>query len=303
MGLICIKVFRLLYFIMRILVLGSRGVIGSEFCKHALGQGHDITEWDIQLCKEHDLRIPNNLFFVLKEVDAVAFFAFDVGGSKYSTETADYISNNMKLLENTFDSVRTSGLPFIHTTSQMSNMDHNPYGPLKRLAEFYTEYLGGVNIKVWNVYGHEEISEKSHVMSDFIHQAKTTGEIRMLTTGEETRQFLHGNDFARASLYILENIDSFKGKMIDLSSFEWITIRSVADVIAARYNAKVIPGTVTASYQTKVNEPRQDFLETGWKPEISIEDYISEVFSVDSGGVRVSREPGKIFIPSGRVKF
>ena len=273
---------------MRILVLGSRGVIGSAFCKNAVKQGHDIVEWDIQISKDHDLRVSCALYFILKEVDAVAFFAFDVGGSKYSTETADYISNNMRLLEHTFDSIRKSGLPFIHTTSQMSNMDHNPYGPLKRLAEFYTEYLGGINIKVWNVYGHEEIGDKSHVMSDFIHQAKTTGEIRMLTTGEETRQFLHGNDFARASLYILENMDTVKiqyGTMIDLSSFDWISIRSVADIIATKYNAKVIPGTVKATYQTKVNEPRKDFLKSGWKPEISIEDYVSEISSVNSSSV------------------
>jgi nucleoside-diphosphate-sugar epimerase len=262
---------------MRVLVLGADGVIGSAFAHHVEQQGHSVVRWDITLDPSHDLRVQESLYFILKNIDFVAFFAFDVGGSKYSTESAYYISNNMKLLENTFDALRKSGVPFIHTTSQMSNMDHNPYGPLKRIAEFYTEYLGGINIKVWNVYGPEHVSDKSHAIADFIHQARTTGSIRMLTTGEETRQFLHTNDFAEAACHIMENFDSVKqdyGTMIDISNYEWVSIRSVADIIADVYQATVYPGTIKSTFQTKVNESRPDFLRSGWKPKISLKEGI-----------------------------
>jgi nucleoside-diphosphate-sugar epimerase len=260
---------------MRVIVLGSDGVIGRAFTHYARERGHHVTEWDIALDSGHDLRVANSLY--LKDVDFVAFFAFDVGGSKYSTTTAEYISNNMKLLENTFSAIRESGVPFIHTTSQMSNMDHNPYGPLKRVAEFYTEYLGGINIKVWNVYGPEEIGDKSHAVADFIHQAKTGGRISMLTDGEETRQFLHTEDFAVAACHIMENFESVKskyGSMIDISNYEWVSIKTVADIIAQFYNAELRPGSITSSFQTKVNEPRPDFLASGWKPRISLKDGI-----------------------------
>jgi nucleoside-diphosphate-sugar epimerase len=213
-------------------------------------------------------------------MDFVAFFAFDVGGSKYPTESAEYISNNMRLLENTFSELKRSGVPFIHTTSQMSNMDHNPYGPLKRIAEFYTHYLGGVNIKVWNVYGPEHVSEKSHAIADFIHQARTTGVIQMCTTGEETRQFLHTADFAEAACHIMENYEQFKGQMIDISNYEWVSIRTVADLIADVFRARVIPGTIESTFQTKVNEPRTDFLRTGWKPKISLNEGIEGLCNV-----------------------
>ena len=259
---------------MRVLVLGSNGVIGSTFARIARDKKHHVTEWDITLSTEHDLRTPRSLYFILKEVDFVAFFAFDVGGSKYPTESAEYISNNMRLLENTFSELKRSGVPFIHTTSQMSNMDHNPYGPLKRIAEFYTQYLGGVNVKVWNVYGPEHVSEKSHAIADFIHQARTTGVIQMCTTGEETRQFLHTADFAEAACHIMENYDEFKGQMIDISSYEWVSIRSVAELIADVFHARVIPGTVESTFQTKVNEPSRDFLRSGWKPKISLKEGI-----------------------------
>jgi nucleoside-diphosphate-sugar epimerase len=265
---------------MRVLVLGSNGVIGSTFARIAREKKHRVTEWDITLSSEHDLRTPCSLYFILKEVDFVAFFAFDVGGSKYPTESAEYISNNMRLLENTFSELKRSGVPFIHTTSQMSNMDHNPYGPLKRIAEFYTEYLGGVNIKVWNVYGPEHVSEKSHAIADFIHQARTTGVIQMCTTGEETRQFLHTADFAEAACHIMENYDEFKGQMIDISNYEWVSIRAVAELIGDVFCARVIPGTVESTFQTKVNEPRPDFLRTGWKPKITLKEGIEGLCNV-----------------------
>jgi nucleoside-diphosphate-sugar epimerase len=137
-----------------------------------------------------------------------------------------------------------------------------------------SDMVGGVNIKVWNVYGPEHVSEKSHAIADFIHQARTTGVIRMCTTGEETRQFLHTADFAEAACHIMENYDEFKGQMVDISSYEWVSIRTVAELIADVFRARVIPGTVGSTFQTKVNEPRPDFLRTGWKPRISLKEGI-----------------------------
>jgi nucleoside-diphosphate-sugar epimerase len=183
----------------------------------------------------------------------------------------------MRLLENTFSELKRSGVPFVHTTSQMSNMDHNPYGPLKRIAEFYTQYIGGVNIKVWNVYGPEHVSEKSHAIADFSHQARTTGVIRMCTTGEETRQFLHTVDFAAAACHIMENYDEFKGQMVDISSYEWVSIRTVAELIADVFRARIISGTVESTFQTKVNDPRPDFLRSGWIPKISLKKGIEDL--------------------------
>jgi GDP-L-fucose synthase len=263
---------------MRVLVLGAGGVIGSAFARHVEQQGHSVVRWDVSIDPDHDLRVPGSLHIILKDVDFVAFFAFDVGGSKYPTESAEYISNNMRLLENTFSALRESGLPFVHTTSQMSNMDHNPYGPLKRIAEFYTQYLGGINVKVWNVYGSERVGDKSHVIPDFIHQAKTTGTINMMTTGEETRQFLHADDFAAAVYHMMTHYDEFKGQMIDISSYEWVSIRTVAELIADVFSARVIPGTIESTFQTKVNEPRPTFLlRSGWKPKISLKEGIEDL--------------------------
>lgn len=265
---------------MRILVLGSSGVIGSAFAQHVEKHGHEVIRWDIALDPEQDLRVPGALSYLFHEttIDFVAFFAFDVGGSKYPTTSAEYISNNMRLLENTFSALRESGIPFIHTTSQMSNMDHNPYGPLKRTAEFYTEYLGGINVKVWNVYGPERVGDRSHVIPDFIHQAKTNGVIHMMTTGEEKRQFLHADDFASACYYMMSHYDEFKGRTIDVSTYQWISIREAAECVARHVpGTRIVPSVIEANYQTKVNEPSDEFLMTEWRPRISLEEGVKEL--------------------------
>ena len=41
--------------ILRVLVLGSSGVVGSSLVKHLRTLGHDVIEWDILLSPMHDL--------------------------------------------------------------------------------------------------------------------------------------------------------------------------------------------------------------------------------------------------------
>jgi len=266
---------------MHVLVIGSKGVVGSAVAKKIKERGDRVTEWDIAISPEHDLRIQGALDAVLAHdaVNFAVFLAFDVGGSKYPVDSAEYISNNVRLMEYTFESLAKYKVPFIHSTSQMSNMDHNPYGVLKRLGEFYTEYLGGINVKIWNVYGPEEVSAKSHVLVDFIDQAKRTKCIRMLTTGTETRQFLHCDDFAQAIVYVLDNFETCLveyGTIIDISNFQWVSIFDVAQLVAkvCGPGVEVIPGTRETSFQTKTNEPRTNFKSSLWIPKISLEDGI-----------------------------
>jgi hypothetical protein len=102
------------------------------------------------------------------EADFVHFLAFDIGGSMYMAKyqnTFDFISNNIKIMNNTFDLLKKYNKPFIFASSQMSNMSYSTYGTLKAIGEKYTEALGGIIVKFWNVYGYETDMEKSHVIN------------------------------------------------------------------------------------------------------------------------------------------
>ena len=68
---------------MKYLVLGSSGQVGLELCKFLKKEGHEVVEFDIVADESQDLRIPNVLDEIIRDVDFVMFLAFDVGGSRY----------------------------------------------------------------------------------------------------------------------------------------------------------------------------------------------------------------------------
>lgn len=270
---------------MRVLILGSEGTVGSAVAKFFASKGHEVVHWDIKMGPAYDLRIVGNLDDILPSVDFVLFFAFDVGGSKYKIHSLQYIENNILLMHNTFKSLEKAKKPFIHSSSMMSNMNNNPYAVLKRMGEFYTEILGGVNVKLWNVYGNEPVTEKSHVIPDFLQQAVNTDCIQMRTDGSEERLFLHCDDFSRAIYEIFSQYDTFKGKEpLDVSVKQWVTIKEVAmsikeltkEILGKEIEVK--EGAYVDTFHNRKNEPSDSLLDTVWNPQISLKEGIRSIF-------------------------
>lgn len=259
---------------MKILILGSEGQIGKPLVKYLKKENHIVYEFDIIANILEDLRSPHILNAVLSEVDFVFFLAFDVGGSIYLKnyqDTYDFISNNIKIMNNTFDSLKKYNTPFLFASTQMSTLISSTYGTLKRIGEKYTNNLNGKIIKMWNVYGPQEISIKSHVITDFINMAKTNGSIFMKTNGEELRQFLYVEDCCKCFDIIMSNFSDIDEKELHVSSFKWIKIKDVAKIIASNFNnCKIYSGTEEDDIQRgSLREPNEYVLDF-WKPEITI---------------------------------
>ena len=143
---------------MIITVLGSSGQIGAYLSEYLSKKGHIVREFDIVNGSHQDMtHIPNTyLRNSIMESDFVFFLAFDVGGSRYLKKyqhTFDFVNNNTRLMANAFGLLQEYDKPFVFASSQMSNMSYSPYGTLKRVGELYTESLGGLIVKFWNVYG------------------------------------------------------------------------------------------------------------------------------------------------------
>ena len=305
---------------MKVLLLGSEGTLGKSLYKflynrkietdhHIEGSFHNVGDnlvtdlnsvnvnskyinvipWDIKLGEKYDLRNENCIDEILKEVDFVIFLAFDVGGSKYNVKNKEFIDNNMKIIVNTFNSLYKSKKPFIYTTSCMSNMLTNSYGSLKNISEHYVNLLGGINVKLWNVYGNEEINDKSHVIPDFIDSALKNKNIQMKTMGNDERQFIYCDDFSEAIFTILCNYDKFirwlndnSKTCIDISSNEWITIYDTAllikNVLKNEYNndINIIKGDGSDNHTNKTN-PSYSLLNDLWKPKTSLYNGIKNI--------------------------
>ncbi len=248
------------------LVLGSEGFVGRPFCSYLEGQGEFVERFDIKRSAQEDAR---TAALDLKRFDRVYFLAWDVGGAKYLYRDEVQFRQldwNLKLMLNVMPQLRASGLPFLFVSSQLAEEHDTVYGVTKRLGEVWTHLLSkGVRVRLWNVYGGvEEPSERSHVVSDFVYQALTTGEIRMLTTGEERRQFIHVDDAAAAFHAALSK--GLTG-VYDVSSFEWVRVRDVADAIAAATGARVVPGSAVGSTPITPMQGRVP----GWLPRVELE--------------------------------
>ena len=269
---------------MKYLVLGSAGQLGLALCQYLTEQGHEVATYDIADNIDQDLRIPNHpvLEQLVSDTDFVFFLAWDVGGSTYLAkyqDTFDFIQNNLKIITNTFEILKSQNKPFIFASSQMANMSYSSYGLTKSVGEKITSVLGGVTVKFWNVYGVEHDPEKTHAITDFINKAKNTGIINMLTDGAEARQMLHATDCSEC-LYLLSTKYSElpRDQEYHITSFEWTTMLDIANMIAGHF-----PGTVVQPAQAKdmIQKDKRNEANTSilayWKPKISLVDGIKNI--------------------------
>lgn len=270
---------------MRILVLGSSGQIGVSLVNYLKKKNHDVIEFDIENNKNEDLRICEILDGILPNVDFVFFLAFDVGGSRYLEKyqnTYDFINNNIKIMTNTFDSIRKYNKKFIFTSTQMSNMQHSAYGMTKRIGELYTESLGGLAVKLWNVYGYESDMEKSHVITDFILMSKKDNQIKMRTNGEEERQFLYSEDCCECLETLMKKYDNIDRKRIlHISSFEWNRVIDIANIIKEiNPSCEIISGKSTDNVQLDSRNEPDDYILNFWSPKTTINEGIKIIYNL-----------------------
>jgi nucleoside-diphosphate-sugar epimerase len=266
---------------MKYLVLGSAGQIGVPLKEYLEEIGHEVLTFDIVDDPEEDLRIANNpkLDSYMKECDFVFFLAWDVGGSRYLAkyqDTIDFIQNNVKIIGNTFDSIKKHNKPFLFASSQMANMSYSTYGITKSLGEKAAVALNGITVKFWNVYGPEKDLEKSHVITDFILKAKNTGKIDMLTDGSEYRQLLHATDCSKCLYTLSTKYNELpRNKEYHITSFEWVSILEVAKIIANYFpDTTIEPAKNKDSVQQDKRNEADTFILNYWKPEIELKDGI-----------------------------
>ena len=279
---------------MRITVLGSSGQIGAYLTEYLRKKDHDVREFDLVNGKDQDMRmIPNyDLHARISTSEFVFFLAFDVGGSRYLKKyqhTFDFVNNNARLMVNAFEYLKKYEVPFVFASSQMSNMSYSPYGTLKRVGELYTETLGGLIVKFWNVYGIEKDHDKAHVITDFIRKGFEEGDFQMITDGKEQRQFLYAEDCCEGLEAVMENYKELKSTdPLHITNFDYTSILDVARIIEKEFKnigktVNISPSESKDSVQLDKRNEADRFIEKYWSPKTNLETGISKVFASMKG--------------------
>lgn len=256
------------------LVIGSEGFIGTHLCAFLEKKHEKVVHFDIKQNKKEDARF---FKFDFKNIDKIYFLAWDVGGSKYLYESKLQMAQlkwNLQLMTNIFEHIEKQKKEFLFVSSQLSEECDTVYGVTKRLGEVWTHLLNGVCVRVWNAYGlMEEQNIKSHVISDFIYQALTTGKITMMTNGEEWRQFTHLDDLCGA-FHMALHAKNLRRTVYDASSYEWVRIIDITKMICELTGAKYYPGIA------KGHDPLPSLNMgriPGWLPSVAIKDGIQRM--------------------------
>jgi GDP-L-fucose synthase len=248
----------------RIYVAGHRGLVGSGIWRHLQERGFTMLVGASS--SELDLRDREAtfLFFERERPDVVIDAAAKVGGIlANSNYPADFLSDNLRIQVNLMDAAEATGverLLFLGSSCIYPKFAEQPIkesslltGALEPTNDAYAiaKIAGILQVQAnrrqhgrhWisamptNLYGPNDNfdPQSSHVLPALIrrfHEAKETGarEVVLWGTGTPLREFLHVDDLAAASLFLLENYDS--ADTINVGVGKDVTIRELAEIVA-----------------------------------------------------------------------
>ena len=254
--------------IMRELVLGGEGLIGSALTEALRGRGHEVTSLDLK--SGCDLRRVDEAPFAA--ADRVWFLAWDTGGVKY-IEALDrqheQYKNNCELCLRIFDALARTKRPFLFVSSQLAIVP-TAYGTTKAMGAAWARQLGGKVARLWNVYGWEEPSVRSHVITDLVLSG-LKGSVSCMTDGLEKRRFLYKTDCVQALMKLFDG----ESDVAEIAASEWVKIRCVGEEIARQLNVPIKFGELKGS--ECLVDP--EMVLPDWQPQVSLPDGISQVIA------------------------
>jgi GDP-L-fucose synthase len=262
---------------LKVYVAGHRGLVGSAIWRHLQEQG--FTALVGATSSEVDLRDrgATSAFFERERPDVVIDAAARVGGIlANSNYPADFLSDNLRIQVNVMDAAKECGverLLFLGSSCIYPKFAEQPIkesslltGSLEPTNDAYAiaKIAGILQVQSnrrqhgthWisamptNLFGpHDNFDpQRSHVLPALIrrfHEAKESGtsEVVLWGSGTPRREFLHVDDLAAASLFLLENYDS--ADTINVGVGQDLTIRELAEIVAdvVGYEGKLVQDT------------------------------------------------------------
>ena len=254
---------------MKELVLGGEGLIGAALAQTLGAKGHEVVSLDLK--SGFDLRKPFDIA-PFQDCDRVWFLAWDTGGAKYleaENQQHQQYQNNCEISLRVFDALSRTKKPFLFITSQLAGQP-NAYGTTKLMAWHWSQSLGGKIARLWNVYGWERPTIKSHVITDLVLSA-CQGQVRCMTDGAEHRRFLYKSDCVDALIKLFDGPQ----QTAEIAAGEWVTIRDVAEEVARQLNVDVQLGDKKGS--ECLIDPSE--LLPNWSPKVTLAEGISAVIA------------------------
>ena len=304
-----------------IFVAGHRGMVGSAIVRRLRELGHErILTADRRTLDLLDQAAVRRLF-AENRIDQVYLAAARVGGiHANNTYPAEFIHENLLIQSNLIDAAHThdvdrllflgSSCIYPKLAPQPMREDalltglleptNEPYAIAKiagiKMCESYNRQYGRRyrSVMPTNLYGPNDNfhPENAHVLPALMrrfHEAKQEGRAKVTVwgTGRAMREFLHVDDMARASVYVMEMDDAVYAantrpdlSHINVGTGEDCTIRQLAEALA-----RVIGYAGELAFDaTKPDGTPRKLMDVsrlramGWRPEIALEDGLRQTY-------------------------
>ena len=297
----------------KILVLGSRGLVGSAISRELKKLGYENILTPVR--NELDLLNQNDVYNFFKEnkPDYVFMSAAKVGGiHANSTYRADFIFENLEVQNNVFGAAwktNIKGLLFLgssciypkdcpqpmkeeHLLTSPLEPTNEPYAIAKiaglKLAESFRRQYGCpfYSVMPTNLYGPNDNyhPENSHVIPGLITRMAKAKEnndkvFPCWGTGSPKREFLYVDDMARACIHIMNNANENLPYLINIGSGKDIPIKDLAYLIkdAIGYEGEIVFDTSKPDGTPRKLLDVSKITALGWKPEVELEEGIKIV--------------------------
>lgn len=249
----------------KVYVSGHRGLVGSAILRNLEAAGY--TNLITRTSKVLDLtdQLAVRQFFEAEKPEYVFLAAAKVGGIQANdTYPADFIRENLQIQTNVIDAAYQSGvkkLVFLGSSCIYPKFAPQPMpedclltGPLESSNEWYAiakiagvkmcqayqkQYgFNAISLMPTNLYGPGDNFNlaNSHVLPALIrkfHEAKESQAktVEVWGSGKPRREFLHVDDMADASVYLMQHYD--KPEIVNVGVGDDISIRDLADTVKA----------------------------------------------------------------------
>lgn len=305
---------------MRVFVAGHRGMVGKAISRKLVERGADLvtrTHADLDLTNQEAVRC----FFVREKVDAVVLAAAKVGGIfANNTYPAEFIYENLMIECNVINQAFAAGVQkllflgssciYPREVAQPMREDalltgileptNEPYAIAKiagiKLCESYNRQYGTDyrSVMPTNLYGPGDNfhAENSHVIPALIrrfYEAVQSGaeKVAIWGSGNPRREFLHVDDMAEASLFVLDLAqDCYQANSqpmlshINVGCGEDVTVRELASLIA---NVVGFEGQIVFD-STKPDGTMRKLMDSsrltnmGWAPKVLLRDGVENTY-------------------------
>jgi GDP-L-fucose synthase len=247
----------------KIYVAGHRGLVGSAIVRNLEENGYNTlllrTSKELNLTNQADV----NQFFEIEKPDYVFLAAAKVGGIHANdTYPTDFIRDNLQIQTNIIDAAyrnKIKKLLFLGSSCIYPKLAPQPMkeeylltGELEPTNEWYAiakiagikmcqaykkQYgFNAISLMPTNLYGPGDNFnlENSHVMPALIrkfHDAKVNNlpEVEVWGTGTPKREFLHVDDMADATVFLMNNYDA--EQFVNVGVGEDVSIKELAEIV------------------------------------------------------------------------